>query len=101
MERAEFDEQEKKGKERDRTLVRVAGGVVENRERKGGCDSGGDRLREAQTEEVVGKRKRSLSMSSSGTTISTLRERERERKDGMKEIKRERDREGDKWRQNS
>lgn len=50
MERAEFDEQEKKGKERDRTLVRVAGGVVENRERKGGGDSGGDRLREAQTE---------------------------------------------------
>lgn len=50
MERAEFHEQEKKGKERDRTLVRVAGGVVENRERKGGGDSGGDRLREAQTE---------------------------------------------------
>lgn len=41
---------EKKGKERDRTLVRVAGGVVENRERKGGGDSGGERLREAQTE---------------------------------------------------
>ncbi len=44
--------------------------------------------------EVVEKRKRSLSMSSSGTTISTLKERER--KDGMKEIKREREINGDK-----
>lgn len=42
---------------------------------------------------MVGKRKRSLSMSSSGTTISSLREREREKKDGMKEIKREWERE--------
>lgn len=32
-------------------------------------------------------------MSSSGTTISSLREREREKKDGMKEIKREWERE--------
>ncbi len=30
----------KRGKERDRTLVRVAGGVVENGERRGGGDSG-------------------------------------------------------------
>lgn len=46
-------------------------------------------------EEVVEKRKRSLSMSSSGTTISTLGEREK----GWNE----RDKEGerDKWRQNS
>lgn len=42
---------------------------------------------------MVGKRKRSLSMSSSGTTISTLREMEREKKHGMKEIKKEWERE--------